>query len=125
GPDPDSPVTASSNGSGTRTTVPTAERIDSAHARSSSPASRPGAMAAAPAPTSAGVFGMARTTAMPDPNPASSVASGTPAAIDSARWQPASAAARHAPGTSPGLTAITTPSPAQGSASTSTPGNSS
>ena len=42
-------MTASSCFSGTHTTTPTAPRISSAHARSSSPASAPGLIAAAPA----------------------------------------------------------------------------
>ena len=66
-------MTASSSDSSTRTTTPTAERIDSAQSRSSSEAALPPAIAAAPAPTSAGVFGIARTTATPSGSAASSV----------------------------------------------------
>ena len=53
-------------------------------------------MAAAPAPTSAGVFGMARTTGMSPPSAFSSRASVTPAAIDNTRPQPAAAIAAQA-----------------------------
>ncbi len=63
GPDPDRPVTASSIDSGTRTTVPTAPRIDSAQVEVGLGGAGAAAMAAAPAPTRAGVLGMARTTA--------------------------------------------------------------
>ena len=58
-------MTASSSGSFTRTTSRRRARSDSAQARSASPACEPAAMADAPSPTSAGVFGMARTTGVP------------------------------------------------------------
>ena len=50
-------------------------------------------MAAAPAPTSAGVFGMARTTGTPAPAASSRRAMVTPAAIDSTLAAPAVTAA--------------------------------
>src|SRR4051812_32601361 len=103
--------------------MPTAPRMLSAHARSSSPAHVPAAMAAAPAPTNAGVFGMARPTGVPSPTQRSRLARGTPAAIDSTRCTPASATARHAPSTSPGFTAITAPSHAIGESVMSTSTN--
>ena len=79
-------------------------------------------MAAAPAPMSAGVLGMARTTGVPSPSQRSSLAKGTPAAIDSTRWQPASASALQAASTSLGLTAITAPSASpDGSGTTRSP----
>ncbi len=52
-------------------------------------AARPGAIADAPSRTRAGVFGIARMTATPEPAAASIVASRTPAAIDSNRVAPA------------------------------------
>ena len=82
GPEPDRPVTASSIRSGTRTTIPTAPRIRSARSRSASVASVPAAMADAPCRTTAGVFGIARTTGRPGAASSSS-AIVIPAAIES------------------------------------------
>ncbi len=73
-------------------------------------ARRPPEMAAAPAPTRAGVFGMARTTAASVPTASSITAVVTPAAIDSTRPAPARPAAAAAAGTSPGFTASRAPS---------------
>ena len=67
----------------------------------------PGAIADAPRPTSAGVFGIARTTGRPGAA-ASSVAIVTPAAIDStsvSRGKRRERGARASPPTSPGFTA--------------------
>ena len=72
----------------------------------------PAAIAAAPSPTSAGVFGIARTTGRPGTS-ASSVAIVTPAAIDSTSVSLAErrlARAASAAATSPGFTATTTTS---------------
>ena len=74
----------------------------------------PGAIAEAPSPTRAGVFGMARTTAVPSGRAASSAAIVTPAAIDRTRPGPDAPMARHAAGTSPGFTARTVPSAGAG-----------
>ncbi len=79
-------------------------------------------MAAAPAPTSAGVLGMARTTGVPGASAASMRASVTPAAMDSTRPTSRSARSRQTASTWSGLTATTTPSAATGSALRPTPG---
>ena len=87
--------------------MPTAPSTDSAHLRSSSVAVLPPVIAEAPFPTSAGVFGMHRTTATPSPAESSMVAMLIPAAIDNSRVAPAATAAAVAARTSDGLTAIT------------------
>ena len=112
GPDPVSPVTASNCDSGARTVMPTEPRIRSAHSRSSSPAPGPAVIADTPLPTSAGVLGIARTTAADGPAAAAIVAVVTPAAIDNSRRAPAAAASRATSGTSGGFTASTAPSQA-------------
>ena len=58
----------------------------------------------------------------PGARSASSAAMVTPAAIDSTRLGPLAASARQAVATSPGFTAMTLPSAASGSSTTSTPG---
>src|SRR5690606_21395206 len=123
GPEPDRPATASSDDPGTSTTVPTAPRIERAHSASPGPAWAPSDIAAAPSPTSAGVFGIARTTGTPAPAASSSAMSGTPAAIDSTRRSPTAAAPRSASRASGGLVATMTPSDSTGDAVTVTPGN--
>ena len=65
-------------------------------------------------PTSAGVFGIARTTAIPPPSAASRRPVGTPAAMDRTRPHPAAATAAQASSTSAGFTATTAPSAATG-----------
>ena len=90
--------------------------MPAAQARSSSPAWRPAAMAAAPAPTRAGVLGMARTTATPVP---SGGLDGRRCARRRRSTGPGAAPAAAAsggrrPATSPGLTASTAPSAAGG-----------
>jgi hypothetical protein len=77
------------------------------------------------APTVAGVFGMARITGVPGARAPSSVASVTPAAIDSTRSVPTSATAAHTAGTSPGFTASSVPCDGAGSPTTDTPGSAS
>src|SRR5581483_1893722 len=57
-----------------------------ARSPSSARADLPSAYAAADAPTSAGVFGITRITRAPASSPPSSLASGTPAAIEIKRW---------------------------------------
>jgi hypothetical protein len=64
-------------------------------------------IAAAPSPTSAGVFGIARTTAAVEPAAACNVDNEMPAAIDSTRVAPARASAAHVSAAAGGLTAIT------------------
>src|SRR3954453_12028277 len=107
GPLPMSPVTASSSCSGTRTTVPTADRMLSAQSRSSSLANSPPHNAAAPLPSSAGVLGIERTTATLSPQARWRDWIDTPAAMDNTRRAPAAAAAVAAASASYGLTAIT------------------
>src|SRR5437764_4262842 len=79
-------------------------------------------MAVAPAPTRAGVFGTARTTAAPPPSQSSRRSMATPVTIETSRSAPTSATCRHAASASSGLTASTVPSAATGAASTTTPG---
>ena len=122
GPLPDRPVTASRSASSTTTTVPTASRIRRAHSRSSDDAADPGAMAAAPWPTRAGVLGMARTTGVPAGRPASMASVRTPAAMHSTRPVPAAASAGSTAATTSGFTAITESVPGTGSLDTDTPG---
>ena len=71
------------------------------------------------------MLGIARTTGDPGARSASSAAMVTPAAIDSTRLGPLAASARHTVATSAGFTAITLPSAAVGSSTTSTPGKAS
>ena len=78
----------------------------------------PALIAAAPAPTSAGVLGIARTTLTGATASIAFVV--TPAATERMRSQPASATVRATAGTSPGLTASTAPSAFVGSATTVT-----
>src|ERR1035437_6253906 len=68
--------------SSTRTVIPTAPRMASAVATSSSVASEPFAKAAAPAPTSAGMFGITRTTRAMPPSSRSIREVVTPAAME-------------------------------------------
>ncbi|CAB4539111.1 unannotated protein [freshwater metagenome] len=68
--------------------MPTASRINSAQARSTSVAAEPPLIAAAPSPTNAGVFGIARITATCGPMAASRVAMLIPAAMDNTRFTP-------------------------------------
>jgi hypothetical protein len=82
----------------------------------------PGLMAEAPAPISAGVLGIARTTRMPSPVVSSIASVVIPAATDSSRFAPARAAASAAATTTPGLTASSAPSASTASAVTMTPG---
>ena len=88
GPDPETPVTASSWRSGSRTTVPTDPRMPSAQSRSAAVAALPPDMPATPAPISEGVLGMARTTTSPGWSAASSRAVDSPATIESTRLMP-------------------------------------
>ena len=62
--------------------IPTASNSALAVARSASLACLPGAIAVAPAPTSAGVLGIARTTRTPSVTASSIASVSTPAAID-------------------------------------------
>ncbi len=101
--------------------MPTAPRIDSAQSRSASVARVPAAMAAAPAPTRAGVLGMARTTGRGWGRAPSIWARVTPAAMDSTRPTPAGSEA-HTAATWAGLTARTTPSASTGWSLTPRPG---
>src|ERR1019366_4430832 len=96
GMDPDSPVTASTLRSVTRTTVPTAPRIPSAQSRSSLVTCDPPAMALTPLPTSTGVLGMDRMTATGPGNAASIRAVERPATTDRSLVTPAVAATRAA-----------------------------
>jgi hypothetical protein len=64
-------------------------------------------IAAAPSPTSAGVFGIARTTAAVAPAAACNVVNPMPAAIDRIRVAPACASAAHVSAAAGGFTAIT------------------
>ena len=82
GPDPDKPVTASSWLSSSSMLMPTASNSARAVARSSAVARLPGDTAVAAAPTSAGVFGIARTTRTPSETACSIVAVSKPAAIE-------------------------------------------
>src|ERR1700694_5456938 len=109
GPDPDRPVTASSNSSGTSTTVPTAPNTEVAHWTSSGEANGPPATADAPEPRRAGVFGIARTTTTWLPNHDPRLESRTPAAIDNTRVTPAAANCPQTVRASSGLTASTAP----------------
>ena len=98
--------------SSTRTTIPPALTNDSAHARSASVHCALPQIADTPSPTNAGVFGMARTAAVVEPAAFCNVATEIPAAIESTRGIPISAANAHTAAASPGLTAIRAPSPA-------------
>ena len=106
GPEPEIAVTASNNFSSTRTTVPTLPNTDSAHSMSARTHCEDPLIAAAPSPTSAGVFGIARTTAAVAPAADCNVVNPMPAAIDSTRVAPACASAAHVSAAAGGLTAI-------------------
>jgi hypothetical protein len=93
--------------SGTRTTLPTAPRIDSAHCRTSSDVDSVAQMPAIPSPISAGVFGIARTTEVCEPDAFCKADALTPAAMDSTRVAPALLSAAHVSTAPPGFTAIT------------------
>jgi hypothetical protein len=82
GPEPLRPVTASICASGTRTEIPTLRKRVSATSRSVSLAWLPATIAVAPAPTSAGVFGMVRMTREPGGTAPSIMRVEIPAAID-------------------------------------------
>ena len=116
-------MTASRLASGTRTTTPTAPRISSAHARSASVACAPGLIAAAPAPISAGVLGIARTTGTGLPS-AASMACGRDAGGDGQDPLAAGLRRRRAADSATycGLTASSAPFVATGAATTVTPG---
>ena len=88
---------------------------------SSSPADEPGLIAAAPARTSAGVFGIARTTAASRPPPTRWPCRDAGGDRQDARG-PSSPTARAASATSPGLTASTAPAAGTGASTMSTPG---
>ena len=105
GPDPDNPVTASSNRSGTSTTVPTDLMMPVAHSISGGPADTPAETAVALVLTSAAMLGIARTTAQPPGHQDSRSLRGTPAAIERSLPTPASPSRRQTPWASPGLTA--------------------
>ena len=107
GPDPATPVNASSNGSGSSSTVPTDPRIDAAHSMSPHQRVAPPAIAAAPRTDEGRACSASPgSTATAGPTAVWSVASRTPAAIDNTRVAPASrAAARPRAAASAGLTA--------------------
>ena len=106
-----------------RTTVPTAPRIDSAHTMSSSVHCADMQIPAAPSPTSAGVFGIARTTAVPLPAASRNVATLMPAAMESTRFAPACDSCAHVCAARGGFTAITPAEQGPISALITTPGN--
>ena len=89
------------------TTKPTDESSSLAHARSFSVHAGEAANAVVDSPTVAGVLGIARITRTAAPPAACKAARRTPAAIDTSRVAPAAAAARTAPCTSAGFTAMT------------------
>ncbi|CAB4644770.1 unannotated protein [freshwater metagenome] len=106
-----------------RTTVPTAPRIVSAHTMSSSVHCAETQIPAAPSPTSAGVFGIARTTAVPLPAASCKVATLIPAAMERTRFAPAFASCAHVCAARGGFTAITPAEHGPISALVTTPGN--
>ena len=113
GPEPERPVTASSWASGTRTTMPdrAEQPLGELEVRVVGAACRPRSRRR-PCPTSAAVFGIARTTGRPG-RAASTSAIVTPAAIDSTSacsGERSATQASSAPATSPGFTATTTTS---------------
>ena len=75
-------MTASMYGSATRTTAPTWRSASSASTMLSSPAWDPAQIPAMPSWTTAGVFGIARTTGTPSPRWRSMAAVGIAAAIE-------------------------------------------
>ena len=79
-------VTASICFSGTRNTLPVDPSSSSAIARCSSSQWEPAAIAAMPSSTSAGVFGMTRTTAVPAGRRASRKSVVMPAASETTSW---------------------------------------
>ena len=79
-------------------------------------------MAVTPAPTTAGVFGMARTTTGWPPSAVSRRTDGTPATIDSTRVTPAAPRIRQAPSAASGLTASTAPAHCSATSSAGRPG---
>ena len=79
----------------------------SAQARSAEVAWEPPEMAVTPAPTRAGVLGMARTTDGCPPRAVSRRWQGMPATMDSTRVTPTAPRTRHAPSAASGLTART------------------
>src|SRR5262249_32988861 len=83
GPEPDTAVTASMYVSGTRATAPRCESTSSARSRCSSPACAPAHTPAIPSCTSAGAFGIARTTGTPFARRASICDVGIAAATES------------------------------------------
>ncbi len=89
--------------------MPNESSSDSAQARSAALAKEPPDIAATPAPMSAGVFGMARTTAGSPPSACSRRWQGTPATIESTRRTPLTPSARQAPSAWSGFTASTAP----------------
>jgi hypothetical protein len=119
GPEPETAVTASMYGSGTRTTRPTCVSTSSAIARCSRFACAPAQSPATPSWTVAGAFGIARRTGTPSVRRASICEVGIAAATESTVWS-----AVRSPPTSPsstskscGLTAITmNPAPETASA---------
>src|SRR5439155_17392074 len=117
GPDPDTAVTASMYRSGTRTTPPKWDRHSSASARCSSPAWAPAQMPAIPSCTTAGAFGIERTTGTDASMRCSIALVGTAAATERTVWLGASAGPTSPSSTSKscGFTAITT-SPAPSAA---------
>ena len=96
----------------------------SAQARSADVACEPPASAVTPAPTRAGVFGMARTTQGWPPRAVSSRTLGMPATTDSTRRTPTAPRTLQAPSAPSGLTASTTPERSDGSRTRSFPGTS-
>ena len=84
----------------TSTATPTDDSTRSAQATSSGSAAAPAAIADAPCPTSAGVFGIDRTTATPGPHASCSASRRTPAAIERILRAPAATAPRQASATS-------------------------
>ena len=122
GPEPDSPVTASSCASEVTFTAPTLLSTSTAQLTSSAEAETPGATADAPEPTSAGVLGMARTTRVAAPSQRSREAVRTPAAIDSTRGGCRDPSAPAAASMSSGLVARTASTPACGASLTSVRG---
>ena len=106
----------------------------SAQARSAEVACDPPEIAVTPAPTRAGVLGMARTTEGCPPRAVSRRRLGMPATMDRTRVTPTAPRTRQAPSATSGLTASTVPAtahracrrggPVRGRRSPATPGNS-
>ena len=85
GPAPESAPSSSSWRSVTTASLPSARKTSSASAMNPSEANVPGAIAAMPSPTEAGVFGMTRMTSVPFGRAFSSVSIVTAAAIERTR----------------------------------------